>query len=212
VQELWNILLKYAGIPALVSAVAAAYYLVMAYGARRTGRAALFDAERQVSHERMSRSGVMGLGLLGLTLVFFALALMGVGNSPAAEPTARVTPTRTGTPRAGTPGPLMSPTLVTTSALPTVPLPPAVTNTPKPVVNTPAGGRKTAVVTGTAEVGGLKLRTAPTTGDVIDQLPDGTVVELLGETRTDAGYEWQHVRDPKGRDGWVAGQYLIFNP
>jgi hypothetical protein len=79
------------------------------------------------------------------------------------------------------------------------------------VVITPAAGRKTAVVTGTADVGGLKLRKAPN-GDIIDSLPDGTVVELAGEVKTEVGLEWQKVLDPKGREGWVAGQYLIINP
>jgi hypothetical protein len=212
VQELWNVLLKYAAIPALVCAVVAVYYLASAYRSQRVSRSALFDAERQVTHDRMVRYGLGGLGLLGLAFLLFGLALIGVGNPPAAEESTRI-PTRTVTPRVGTtPGQLATPTLVTTSSLPTVPPPPGVTKTPAPVANTPTSGGKTAVVTGTSDVGGLKLRTAPTTGDVIDQLPDGTVVELLGETKTDAGLEWQHVRDPKGREGWVAGQYLIINP
>ena len=212
-QELWNILLKYAAIPALVCAALAAYYLVNAYGARRASRSALFDAERQVTTDRMTRAGSLGLGLLGLTFLFFGLALIGLSVSPTAESPTRV-PTRTVTPRAGTtPALVASPTGLPTSSLPTVPPPPAATNTPKPVVNTPSAGRKTAVVTGTADAGGLKLRRAPSpAGELIDSLPDGTVVELLGETKSDSGIEWQRVRDPKGREGWVAGQYLIFNP
>jgi hypothetical protein len=214
VQELWNILLKYAAIPALVCAGLAAYYLVGAYGARRASKSALFDAERQVTADRMTRSSVLGLGLLGIAFLLFGLALIGLGATPTAEQPTRI-PTRTVTPRAGTtPGPLASPTLLVTSSLPTVPPPPGVTNTPKPVVSTPAaGGRKTAVVTGTSDAGGLKLRRVPSPGgELIDTLPDGTVVELLGETKSDSGIEWQKVKDPKGREGWVAGQYLIFNP
>jgi uncharacterized protein YgiM (DUF1202 family) len=49
-------------------------------------------------------------------------------------------------------------------------------------------------------------------GELIDKLPDGTVVELLGETQSEGGFEWQKVRDSKGREGWVAGQYLIVSP
>jgi hypothetical protein len=212
VQELWNILLRYAGIPALVCAVAAVYYLATAYRTRRVGRSALFDAERQVTNDRMMRSAAAGLVLLALTFLFFAVALIGAGNPSASEAPTRV-PTRTVTPRAGTtPSQPATPTPVATSSLPTVQPPPGATNTPKPAVTTPTSGRKTAVVTGTADAGGLKLRTSPSTGDIIDSLPDGTVVELLGETRTEAGIEWQKVRDPKGREGWVAGQYLIMNP
>ena len=70
-QELINILLKYAGIPSLFCAVIAVYYLVDAYRTRRAGRSALFDAERQVTRDRSSRSGVAGLAMLGLTFLFF---------------------------------------------------------------------------------------------------------------------------------------------
>jgi len=42
-QELWNLFLRFAGLVALVCAVAAAYNLAMAYRARRTAKSALFD-------------------------------------------------------------------------------------------------------------------------------------------------------------------------
>jgi hypothetical protein len=211
VQELWNVLLRIAGLVALVCAVAAVYFIASAYRTRREGRSALFDAERLVSNDRMMRSAFAGLAMLALTFLFFGLALISAGGTPAANQTPTRTPTRTVTPRAGaTPGALATQPQPT-SSLPTVPPPPPATNTPRPVVNTPAAGRKSAVVTGTAEVGGLKLRAAPN-GDVIDSLPDGTVVELLGEVQTQVGIEWQRVLDPKGREGWVASQYLIINP
>ncbi len=210
-QEFWNVLLRIAGLIALVCAVAAAYFITSAYRARREGRSALFDAERQVSNDRVMRNSVAGLAMVALTFLFFGLALIGVGGTPAAEPEPTRAPTRTVTPRAGiTPG-TPATQAQPTSFLPTVPPPPPATNTPRPVVITPAAGRKTAVVTGTADVGGLKLRKAPN-GDIIDSLPDGTVVELAGEVKTEVGLEWQKVLDPKGREGWVAGQYLIINP
>ena len=208
-QEFWNFLLRAAGIVALVFAAIAAYYLVMAYSARRAGRSALFDAERQVSQDRSARHAMTGIVMLGLTALFFGLSLFSGSGAPAQD---QLTPTPTrGTQRPAPTASLASPTSVATSALPTVAPPPVATKTPAPVVNTPTSGRKTAVVTGTADVGGLKLRNAPN-GDIIDSLPDGTVLELMGEKKTEVGYEWQRVRDPKGREGWVAGQYLIFNP
>lgn len=210
-QEFWNVLLRIAGLIALVCAVAAAYFLASAYRARREGRSALFDAERQVSNDRMTRNGVAGLGMVALTFLFFGLALIGAGSSPTAEQQATRTPTRTVTPRAGATPSVLATRVQPTSSLPTVPPPPAATNTPRPVVNTPAAGRKSAVVTGTSDVGGLKLRQTPN-GDIIDSLPDGTVVELLGEVQNEVGLEWQKVREPKGREGWVASQYLIINP
>ena len=210
-QEFWNVLLRIAGLVALVCAVAAAYFWASAFRARREGRSALFDAERQVSNDRVTRSSVAGLAMVALTFLFFGLALIGAGGTPAAEQTPTRIATRTVTPRAGTTPGALATQAQPTSSLPTVPPPPPVTNTPRPVVNTPAAGRKSAVVTGTAEVGGLKLRKAPN-GDIIDSLPDGTVVELLGEVKTEVGIEWQRVRDPKAREGWVASQYLIINP
>jgi Bacterial SH3 domain len=211
VEEFWNFLVRYAGLVALVCAVGAAYNLVTAYRARREGRSAMFGAERQAASDRVTRSGVFGLALVGLTLLFFGLALLGAAGSPSAEPATRP-PSRTATPRAGiTPSLVLTLTKQPTSSLPTVPPPPPATNTPSPVVATSDGSRKTAVVTGTGDVGGLSLRKTPN-GELIDKLLDGTVVELLGESQTAVGLEWKKVRDPKGREGWVAGQYLIVNP
>jgi hypothetical protein len=211
VQEFWNFILRYAGLVALVCAAGAVYNLVTAYRARREGRSAMFGAERQAANDRVVRSGIFGLALVGLTLLFFGLALIGTGSAPSAEQPTRVL-TRTTTPRAGiTPSLAVTPTRQPTSSLPTVPPPPPATNTPAPVVTTPGADRKTAVVTGTADVGGLKLRKVPN-GELIDSLADGTVVELLGESQTAVGLEWKKVRDPKGREGWVAAQYLIINP
>jgi len=211
-QELWNLFLRFAGLVALICAVAAAYYLATAYRARRIARSALFDAERQVMNDRVSRSGLVGLGLLAVTMLFFILSLMGGGVASPAEPPTRA-PTRTNTPRAGVTAQLGTPTSFPTLAGPTVPPPPGVTKTPAPASPTAstAGGSKTAIVTGTADVGGLKLRATPN-GEIIDSLPDGTALQLLNETRTEVGIEWQKVRDAKNREGWVAGQYLIINP
>ena len=209
-QEFWNVLLRIAGLIALVCAVAAAYFVASAFSARREGRSALFDAERQVSNDRMMRNGAVGLAMVALTFLFFGLALIGAGSAPTADQPTR-TPTRPVTPRVGTTLSVPATQVQPTSSLPTVPPPPAATSTPRPVVNTPAAGRKSAVVTGTSDVGGLKLRQTPN-GDIVDSLPDGTVVELLGEVRNEVGIEWQWVRDSKGREGWVASQYLIVNP
>jgi len=173
----------------------------------------MFNAERQVANDRMMRSGIIGLGFVGLTLLFFGLALVGASSTPSTETPTR-TPARTATVRpVTTPGPVGTPTLAPGTPLPTVQPPPAATKTPTPAptATTPGTGRKTAIVTGTADAGGLALRQTPR-GELIDRLPDGTVVELLGETQAIAGDEWQKVRDPRGREGWVAGQYLIINP
>jgi len=211
VQEFWNFILRYAGLVALLCAAVAAYNLWTAYRIRRSARSAMFNAERQVANDRVMRSGIIGLALIGLTLLFFGLALIGMGNAPPAEPPTRA-PTRPATLRPGTtPGGAATPTQQLVPSQSTVPPPPAATNTPRPAAVTPSAGRKTAIVTGAADVGGLALRKTPQ-GELIERLPDGTVVELLGEVQSVAGLEWQKVRDSKGREGWVAGQYLIINP
>jgi SH3-like domain-containing protein len=61
---------------------------------------------------------------------------------------------------------------------------------------------------------GLRLREAPSVdANLIDYLPDGTVVTLLADvTTTPDGIEWRRVIDPQGREGWVATNYLSVNP
>ncbi len=67
-QEFWNVLLRIAGLIALVCAVAAAYFIASAYRARREGRSALFDAERQVSNDRVTRNSIAGMAMVALKL------------------------------------------------------------------------------------------------------------------------------------------------
>jgi len=123
-QEFWNVLLRIAGLIALVCAVAAAYFVASAYRARREGRSALFDAERQVSNDRMMRNSVAGLAMVALTFLFFGLALIGAGGAPTSEQQATRTPTRTVTPRVGTTPGVLATLVQPTSSLPTVPPPP----------------------------------------------------------------------------------------
>ena len=57
---------------------------------------------------------------------------------------------------------------------------------------------------------GVRLRETPG-GNEIDFLKDGTVLELFPEpqVKTDDGITWQKVRDPQGRVGWVAAEYIV---
>jgi SH3-like domain-containing protein len=66
-----------------------------------------------------------------------------------------------------------------------------------------------AVVTG-ADDPGLRLRQSPN-GEQIDYLKSGTVVELLPDAQVTTADDitWQKVRDPQGREGWVATAYLV---
>ena len=76
--------------------------------------------------------------------------------------------------------------------------------------STPTTQPQKAVVTGAGEPG-LRLRTTPN-GQEIDYLKDGTVLDVLddAQVKTDDGNTWQKVRDPQGREGWVASAYIVF--
>jgi serine/threonine protein kinase len=78
------------------------------------------------------------------------------------------------------------------------------TSTPRPS-NTPipylhVGGQARVYV----EDEGLKLRAGPGTNyDVLENMPKGTIVTLIGDPTTAQGYNWWRVRSPNGREGWA---------
>jgi hypothetical protein len=47
-------------------------------------------------------------------------------------------------------------------------------------------------------------------GGKIGALRDGTILVLTGDSVVADGYTWIQVLDPRGRQGWIPGQYLIF--
>ena len=178
---------------AIVCGMAAGYMLWMGQNANRTGRGALFHTERQVAIDRARRARMTALGLGGVAVVLLLINVVAsTGGGLVSQPT--VTPTRTPPPPT-TMAPAARETLVATlspTATPTPPLPKAVvTNADDP---------------------GLRLRQTPSTsGEQIDYLKDGTVLDLLPEAqvKTDDGITWQKVRDPLGREGWVATAYIV---
>jgi hypothetical protein len=187
-----------AGIGAVVAFFGALVFFWQTREAQRSVRRALFDTERQVHLDRIRRGRLSALGLAALAVV---LLLVDLGGSAIANPPP--TPTSTLTPTPTSPPPTIGPS-------PTPTLPPTPTPTPQPPSPTPQP--QTATVTGAGSLG-LRLRDAPN-GNLIDYLPDGTVVTLLPDdpVRTDDGIEWRRVIDPQGREGWVAVQYLTINP
>jgi serine/threonine protein kinase len=125
-------------------------------------------------------------------------------------PTSTLTPTTTATPT-------LTPTATATStftpsptptasytALPTATPIPRPTNTPRPS-QTPipylhVGGRAQVYV----EDEGLKLRAGPGTNyEILENMPRGTIVTLIGDPRSAQGYTWWRVRSPFGREGWA---------
>ena len=187
-----------AAIGAVVAGFAALVFFYQTQEAQRASRRALFDTERQVYLDRIRRGR---LGALALLVLAVALLGLNVGSSAIANPPPTATPT-------ATPTPTLPPPTIGPSPTPT--LPPTATFTPEPPTATPEP--RTATVTNAGSIG-LRLRDAPN-GNLIDYLPDGTLVTLLDEptVRTDDGIEWQKVVDAQGREGWVATQYLAANP
>jgi len=56
---------------------------------------------------------------------------------------------------------------------------------------------------------GLNLRSAPSrTGVVVARLPEGTILDVTGPEQAGDGMRWIPVREPEGKTGWVAAQFL----
>lgn len=86
---------------------------------------------------------------------------------------------------------------------------PSVTPIPTPPPPTAPPTPQKFVVVGTSGLG-LFLRDNPSTNStVLETLPDGTVVERVGEDDVPgADHVWRKVRSPEGQEGWVAVDYL----
>jgi hypothetical protein len=176
----------------IVAGIAAAFMFWTGQTALRAGRGALFNTERNVALDRAQRSRVAALALGGLAIVLLAINLAGSGSTAGVigvSPT--VTPTRT-------PRPTSTMLPATREVLAATLLPTA----------TPTIPQQHAIIVNAGEPG-LRLRQTPN-GQEIDFLKDGTVLDLITEPQvtTDDGITWQKVRDPQGREGWVATSYI----
>lgn len=57
---------------------------------------------------------------------------------------------------------------------------------------------------------GLRLRREPSTSaPVATVLPEGTLLDIIGEDRQAGGRTWKNVRSPGALTGWVAGEYTV---
>lgn len=95
--------------------------------------------------------------------------------------------------------------IATSNAAGAQPLDPqaSITSAPAP---TTVPAPQTYVVSGTEGLG-LFLRDAPN-GNILATLPDGTVVERVGENFAGPDWTWVEVRAPDGQVGWVALDFL----
>lgn len=185
-----DILAPVALLAAVAAAIGAGFLMWSGQGASRSGRASLFNTERQVAYERAKRSRYGALALAVVSIFLFVTYFVTSGSAGIAlEPTP--SPTRTPRPTA-TMASQQRATLIATIEPSPTPTPP---NAKAVVVNTEFG---------------LRLREAPG-GTDIDFLPDGTVLEVLPEpqVKTDDGVTWQKVVDPQGRVGWVSTEFIV---
>jgi hypothetical protein len=59
---------------------------------------------------------------------------------------------------------------------------------------------------------GVVLRSGPGTGERLAGLPDGTALVPLGEQEQQSGRAWLRVREPQGRTGWIASEFVSATP
>ena len=148
----------------------------------------------------------LGLGVV-VTIVGIALALALVNSLLAREPLAASMPT---------------PTIIRLTAPPTVaPSPTVLAPTPTPIPTfTPAPTRNLAAppesitvgyyarVSGTGDAG-LTLRGGPSTLTTsLQNVSEGTVMQVIGGPEEADDFIWWQVRLPGGAEGWVAGQFI----
>ena len=87
---------------------------------------------------------------------------------------------------------------------------PAVGASPSPVVIQPSGAQPALARARVDTDGqGANLRQAPSTsGTVVAQIEDGTVLDIIGPDQQGDGRTWRNVREPGGATGWVAADLL----
>jgi len=184
----------------LVCFIGAIAYGVTALIARRRRDRAQFTLEREVYHQRMSRSLLVAGLFLALAAVIFWVSLYW---APPEEATIERTPTPSSGLFTLTPVP---PTATPTPTVPTptnTPLPsPTATLTPKP---TPFYGE----VSVSEEFAGAYIRQQPTLDSpILTALINGSLVEIIDPSPEidEDGRSWLHIRyqDAEGEgEGWV---------
>lgn len=137
---------------------------------------------------------VAGIALLAVVLLIAMLAFARNDQREAGLGLDQLAPTTASVPALGATG-------AGADAPPTVTLPPP----------TPAAPQR-FTVTGT-DGQGLFLRPQPSTeGSPLTTLPDGTVVEQIGDDVPGGDRMWRHVRAPDGAEGYVAADFLVPAP
>lgn len=85
---------------------------------------------------------------------------------------------------------------------------PALDVTPMPTLTLVAGSQLPQVQVSGTGTAGLFMRSAANRGaEAIKTLPEGAILEIIGENTIDGTTTWLHVRDNAGDEGWVAQSY-----
>jgi hypothetical protein len=116
----------------------------------------------------------------------------------------------TGSLRPGTPTPTAAPvvlaTPVPTPTLTVTPVQPTPISPPTQASAPPEPAERTLYVTNTGGQG-LTLRQAPG-GTPLGSLNEDVAVTALGDEQREGDRLWRKVRDPEGREGWMAADFL----
>jgi hypothetical protein len=141
--------------------------------------------------------------LILIVLVGFLLFRFGMSFFEAGRPDPSTLPTSTA-------GPVVVPSVPSAASPVTLPSPSPGAGTviaPGPSPSPAASGVRMKVAN--TEGQGANMRQRPsTTAPVLRTLPDGTVVEVIGNEQNAEGRNWRNVRDPGGATGWIASELL----
>ena len=210
-------------IVAVLFGLAAAVSLVIALRARARTNSAAYGVGQQESRQLMLasllRAGLFLLVALILAGVYGLSALPDeslavdpdtVELAPDEDPDAALAATATELAPTPTEEPSRTPAapVQVTATLPPTAVP---TDTPSPEPTATATATATPVPSAVviSEVG-LYLREAPGGTQEVELLPLGTELTLLDGLETVDEVEWQEVRAPSGREGWVAVPFIEY--
>jgi uncharacterized hydrophobic protein (TIGR00271 family) len=186
---------------------------------------AIIRSSRDISHEaalkvqtavatRLQKPTSLVLVVVPVTMLdplipptFTPTPLPGATPTPTptltATPTSSPTATSTSMPTSTSTATLMPTPTATSTATPTLTPSP----TPTPTVSSTA--TPVYAVVGATDRRGANMRRHPGLSPVVEAWPDGTVMLVLGQEIEADGFTWVLVRDPEGRVGWMAQDFLV---
>lgn len=156
----------------------------------------------------------------GIAFVFLGLILLGVYGlssrpteaigEPTPLPPTTVLDTSTDVPDTAVPSLTATPFIPTPVSATIAPTEmPTIEPSPEPTEEPATAAPVTAVVT--SEVGVWLRGTPSTTGEQLEWVLNGTILTVLPGQQTADDFQWQQVRAPGGREGWVAVDFIQIN-